>query len=100
MRHTLIPLAFGLGASAGVLKRGDGCHSEIHAHGHAHGPVGELSDGQCRVGGGYAPVRYHLNKRTGILTNSKGWGCIIAGEPQQIQCDSGKPGKLSTAPRV
>lgn len=89
MRYTFAPIAFGLGASAAVLKR-HACSFEMQAKGPVYGPVGQIADGQCRIGGGHSPSKFHLEG--GYLKDDHGRGCIITGTPYQIQCDHGKTG--------
>jgi hypothetical protein len=95
MRHALIPLALGLGVSASSLqKRWHECKFELNAQGGANGCIGQIGDGQCRIGSKYPPATFTLDKHSGILKDSKGRGCIITGSShQQIQCDDGKTGK-------
>jgi hypothetical protein len=94
MRYTLTSLAFGLGASAAVLKRHE-CSFEITAHGGADGCLGSLNDGQCRIGGDYSKTKFILDTTTSILKDDHGRGCIITESPYQIQCDDGKPGEYT-----
>lgn len=95
MRYTLVPLALGLGVSAiDLQKRYHECKFELNAKGGANGCIGQLEDGQCRIGGKYAPATFTLDQTTGILEDAKGRGCIITGTSHaQIQCDEGKAGE-------
>ncbi|KAF4539344.1 GPI anchored cell wall protein [Lasiodiplodia theobromae] len=86
MKYALSPLAFTLGASAVALKRSDCCF-QLTASGGASGSVGQLSDGQNRVGGGYQAATYCLNN--GGITDSNGRGCILTPPTTQFQCDEG-----------
>ncbi|KAK7539520.1 ubiquitin 3 binding protein But2 C-terminal domain-containing protein [Phyllosticta citribraziliensis] len=87
MKYALAPLAFTLGASAAALKRSQCCF-DITASGGASGTVGQLSDGQNRIGGGYSPTSFCLNN--GGITDSNGRGCIVTSASGQFQCDEGK----------
>ncbi|KAK7518290.1 ubiquitin 3 binding protein But2 C-terminal domain-containing protein [Phyllosticta citriasiana] len=87
MKYALAPLAFTLGASAAALKRSQCCF-EIDASGGVSGTVGQLSDGQNRIGGGYSPTTFCLNN--GGITDSNGRGCIVTDASGQFQCDQGK----------
>lgn len=87
MKFALAPLAFTLGASAAALKRSQCCF-DITASGGASGTVGQLSDGQNRIGGGYPPTSFCLNN--GGITDSNGRGCIVTSASGQFQCDEGK----------
>lgn len=86
MKYALSPLAFTLGASAAVLKRSECCF-QLTASGGASGSVGQLDDGQNRVGGGYQAATYCLNN--GGITDSNGRGCILTPPTTQFQCDEG-----------
>lgn len=105
MKYTIATLAFGLGASAGALnKRGgygggygyggghgsDKCCFEIEASGGKSGLLGQIYDGQNRIGEqGLPPATYCLNN--GALTDASGRGCVITGPTDQFQCDAGAP---------
>ncbi|OCK73791.1 hypothetical protein K432DRAFT_447644, partial [Lepidopterella palustris CBS 459.81] len=92
MKYSLSPLAFGLGASAGLLRRNlDQCCFKLEAHGYAHGHIGQLSDGQCRIGGGHDHSTFCINKHSGTIKDSTGRECIVT-EVGQFQCDSGSHG--------
>ncbi|TLD36357.1 Vacuolar protein-sorting protein bro1 [Venturia nashicola] len=91
MRYAVTSLAFGLGASAAVLKRNE-CSFEMKVHGGVDGSIGSFSDGQCRVGGHYPTTKFTLDQSTGTLRDDHGRGCIITAAPYQIQCDEGKAG--------
>ncbi|KAL0264724.1 hypothetical protein SLS55_000675 [Diplodia seriata] len=86
MKYALSPLAVALGASAAVLKRSDCCF-QLTASGGASGSVGQLNDGQNRVGGDYSPATYCLNN--GAITDKNGRGCILTPPTTQFQCDEG-----------
>jgi hypothetical protein len=92
MRHALVTAVFASSAPA-LAQLGD-CDFKIYASGGAHGLVGQLSDGQCRIGGGYAPSKFALDQSSGLLTDQNGWGCIITpGDVSQIQCDHSATGR-------
>ncbi|USW55103.1 Putative ubiquitin 3 binding protein But2 [Septoria linicola] len=75
------------GASAAALPRDSQCCFQLTAAGGASGSVGQLSDGQNRVGGNYAPATYCLNN--GAITDSNNRGCILTPPTTQFQCDQG-----------
>ncbi|CZS98253.1 hypothetical protein WAI453_012001 [Rhynchosporium graminicola] len=79
-------LAFGLGASASILPR-DTCTFTLTASGGQSGIVGQLSDGQNRIGGGNSTGIYTINN--GKITDAKGRGCILRPPTRQLQCDVG-----------
>lgn len=74
-------------ASAFVLPRDDGCTFEVTAAGGKSGTVGQLGDGQNRIGGGLAPATYHISN--GGITDANGRGCILTPPTTQWQCDVG-----------
>ncbi|KAI9739804.1 MAG: hypothetical protein M1834_006525 [Cirrosporium novae-zelandiae] len=65
------------------------CCFHISANGGVSGILGQLSDGQNRVGG-HLPEGQFCIDSSGGLTDSHGRGCIIAGPETQFQCDEGK----------
>ncbi|KAK4495940.1 hypothetical protein PRZ48_013208 [Zasmidium cellare] len=75
-----------VGASAAILPR-DQCCFQITASGGQSGTVGQLSDGQNRIGGSNPAGTYCLNN--GGLTDSQGRGCILTPPTTQFQCDVG-----------
>ncbi|OCK79853.1 hypothetical protein K432DRAFT_298929 [Lepidopterella palustris CBS 459.81] len=81
-------MAFGLGASAAaLLPRTYQCCFGITASGGASGTLGQLSDGQNRIGGGYGAATYCISN--GAITDSNGRGCILTPPTTQFQCDTG-----------
>ncbi|OJD32057.1 gpi anchored cell wall protein [Diplodia corticola] len=86
MKYAFSPLVFTLGASAAALKRSDCCF-QLTASGGQSGSVGQLNDGQNRVGGGYSPATYCLSN--GAITDKNGRGCILTPPTTQFQCDEG-----------
>lgn len=81
-------LAFAVGSSSAfVVPRGDSCCFEITASGGESGTVGQLTDGQNRIGGGYSPATYCIKE--GGITDSNGRGCILTPPTTQWQCDVG-----------
>jgi hypothetical protein len=87
MPSSLAIVGFALGASAALIPRQNCCFS-LTASGGASGPVGQLSDGQNRIGlGGGASASYCLSN--GAITDSSGRGCILTSPTTQFQCDTG-----------
>jgi hypothetical protein len=96
MRYTFITtLTLSTSVSATVVKyqslpRDAGaCPFTLTAHGpgSASGIVGQLGDGQNRIGGGYpAATFYHQN---GSIIDSSKRGCILTPRSEQWQCDQG-----------
>lgn len=86
MRYTFVPLAFGLGANALVARSSTQCY-QLKASGGAEGILGQLGDGQNRVGDHLPNGCYCLTD--GGFTDSKGRGCILTPPTTQFQCDVG-----------
>ncbi|OKL63341.1 hypothetical protein UA08_01156 [Talaromyces atroroseus] len=82
--------AFAAGANA-LAIRSDSCCFELTASGGASGTLGQLSDGQNRIGGGLPPATYCISS-SGIITDSNGRGCILTPPTTQWQCDEGATG--------
>ncbi|KAG9186393.1 glucan endo-1,3-beta-D-glucosidase [Alternaria panax] len=87
MRYAFVPLAFGLGANAYVVRSNTQCF-KLSASGGASGVLGQLGDGQNRVGGGHPTGCYCLDGNGGF-TDSNGRGCILTPPTTQFQCDVG-----------
>jgi len=87
MRYAFAPLAFGLGANALVARTNTQCF-KLQASGGASGVLGQLDDGQNRVGGGHPTGCYCLDSNGGF-TDSNGRGCILTPPTTQFQCDVG-----------
>ncbi len=85
MKYSYAPLVLALGASAVSIKR-DSCIFTLTSSGGESGTVGQLSDGQNRVGGGL-PTGYYTFSN-GQITDSEGRGCILTPPTTQFQCDS------------
>jgi hypothetical protein len=86
MKYTLASLTFGLYASAATLPENI-CTFTLIASGEASGIVGQLGDGQNRVGGGYPTGTYSMNNSQ--ITDAHGRGCILTPPTTQFQCDDG-----------
>ncbi|KAF2159610.1 hypothetical protein M409DRAFT_70921 [Zasmidium cellare ATCC 36951] len=86
MPRSYAAVILAVGASAAVVAR-DQCCFQLTASGGASGTVGQLSDGQNRIGGGYPPATYCINN--GGITDSSGRGCILTPPTTQFQCDVG-----------
>lgn len=79
--------AFAAGANA-LAIRGDSCCFTVTASGGTSGTVGQLDDGQNRVGGGLPPATYCITPG-GTITDGSGRGCILTPPTTQFQCDVG-----------
>ncbi|CAN9284165.1 unnamed protein product [Alternaria alternata] len=87
MRYAFVPLAFGLGANAYVARANTQCF-KLSASGGASGVLGQLDDGQNRIGGNHPTGCYCLDGNGGF-TDSNGRGCILTPPTTQFQCDVG-----------
>ena len=69
----------------------------LQAYGKASGPIGQLFDGQNRIGGklplGYYTIKY--GPKGGVINDKNGRGCILTPPTTQFQCDEGVGGKTS-----
>lgn len=94
MAYFLPFAAFSLGAAAASVEKrlsyAQGCCFSISASGGVSGTVGQLTDGQNRIGGSYSPATFCNNN--GQLADYNGRGCYLTDETKQWQCDAGKPG--------
>lgn len=88
MRYAFAPIAFGLGANALVVRQATQCF-KLEASGGASGVLGQLDDGQNRVGNGGLPTGCYCLDGNGGFTDSNGRGCILTPPTTQFQCDVG-----------
>jgi hypothetical protein len=79
-------LAFTTGTNA-IVQRWAPCCFGLSASGAVTGTLGQLDDGQNRVGGGLAPADYCI--ADGAITDGHGRGCILTPPTSQFQCDVG-----------
>ncbi|EUC43805.1 hypothetical protein COCMIDRAFT_99865 [Bipolaris oryzae ATCC 44560] len=86
MRYAFVPLALGLGANALVARSDTQCYT-LKASGGAQGILGQLGDGQNRIGDNLPTGCYCLCD--GGFTDSNGRGCILTPPTTQFQCDVG-----------
>ncbi|KAL1655281.1 hypothetical protein SLS61_002167 [Didymella pomorum] len=86
MKYALAQVAFGLAANALVAREASQC-VQLKASGGQSGVLGQLGDGQNRVGGGHPTGCYCLSN--GGFTDSNGRGCILTPPTTQFQCDVG-----------
>lgn len=86
MRYAFAPLALGLGANALVARSDTQCYT-LKASGGAQGILGQLGDGQNRIGDKLPTGCYCLSD--GGFTDSNGRGCILTPPTTQFQCDVG-----------
>jgi hypothetical protein len=97
MRYAFAPVAFGLGANALVARQTSTCY-QLQASGGAAGILGQLGDGQNRIGGDGNPTGCYClsgngdgndGEGSGGFTDSNGRGCILTPPTTQFQCDVG-----------
>ncbi|KAI5197989.1 hypothetical protein E4T39_06954 [Aureobasidium subglaciale] len=90
MKNVYTTLGLALGASANLLPR-DQCCFSLNAAGGKSGVIGQLGDGQNRVGqsGGLANQQGTYCLSNGGLTDQSGRGCILTPPTTQFQCDVG-----------
>ncbi|KAJ5618295.1 hypothetical protein N7528_006938 [Penicillium herquei] len=90
MKSFIAIAAFAAGANA-LVGRSNSCCFEITASGGASGTLGQLTDGQVRVGDTtLSAAEFCLSGS--IITDSEGRGCVITTETTQFQCDQGSSG--------
>ncbi|KAL4922549.1 ubiquitin 3 binding protein But2 C-terminal domain-containing protein [Aspergillus aurantiobrunneus] len=87
MRNFATFAAFAAGANA-LVPRDTSCCFHITASGEASGPVGQLGDGQNRIGGNLPEGQFCVNS-DGSITDGSGRGCILTPPTTQFQCDLG-----------
>lgn len=96
MKYTFATLALAAGATALRIPRHTcSCKFNLTASGGVSGIVGQLDDGQNRVGGSHPADSYCMDD--GQMTDSHGRGCILTPPSSQFQCDVG-PLLLETFP--
>lgn len=85
MKYAFAQVAFGLGAHALVARDAPQC-VQLMASGGVSGVLGQFTDGQNRIGGGYPSACYCFSN--GGFTDSSGRGCILTPPTTQFQCKS------------
>lgn len=88
MRSFFNIAAFAAGAQA-LVPRGDSCCFHLTASGGSSGTVGQLSDGQNRIGDNSLPTAQFCISSDGSITDGNGRGCILTPPTTQFQCDKG-----------
>lgn len=81
MKSFLITSAalFAAGSNA-LVGRSDSCCFGLTATGGVSGPMGQLSDGQNRIGDNSLPPAQYCIDSTGSITDASGRGCILTRE--------------------
>jgi hypothetical protein len=75
--YTLATLSLILGASALTVPRSS-CSFGLAASGGESGTIGQLSDGQNRIGGGLSAATFTISN--GGITDAAGRRCILTSE--------------------
>ncbi|KAI9933688.1 hypothetical protein MW887_004759 [Aspergillus wentii] len=83
---TLAVLAAGTQA---LISRTNTCCFHLTAYGGPSGPVGQLSDGQNRIGDNSLPTAQFCISPDASITDGSGRGCILTPPTTQFQCDQG-----------
>ncbi|KAJ5380817.1 uncharacterized protein N7496_003245 [Penicillium cataractarum] len=90
MKSFIAIASLAIGANA-LVGRSDSCCFHLTASGDKSGSLGQLSDGQVRVGDdSLSAATFCLSG--GVITDSEGRGCVITTETTQFQCDAGSAG--------
>lgn len=76
MKHFASIAAFAASVNA-LVGRTDNCCFKLTASGGASGDVGQLGDGQNRVGDSSLPPATYCIDSSGSITDSSGRGCIL-----------------------
>ncbi|KAJ5660594.1 hypothetical protein N7507_007045 [Penicillium longicatenatum] len=93
MKSTIAIAALVAGANA-LVGRSDSCCFQLTASGSATGTLGQLSDGQVRLGDTTLSAAEFCISNS-IITDSEGRGCVVTSylaETTQFQCDEGATG--------
>ncbi|CAG8053887.1 unnamed protein product [Penicillium olsonii] len=88
MKNFITLAAFAAGTNA-LVGRSDSCCFHLTSSGGASGELGQLSDGQNRIGdNSLSPAQYCIDSK-GAITDANGRGCILTPPTTQLQCDEG-----------
>ncbi|QQK44315.1 GPI anchored cell wall protein, putative [Penicillium digitatum] len=88
MKNFITIAAFAAGTNARV-SRNNSCCFHLTSSGGASGKLGQLSDGQNRIGDNSLSAAQYCIDSEGAITDSKGRGCILTPPTTQLQCDEG-----------
>ncbi|KAJ5887107.1 hypothetical protein N7504_011154 [Penicillium tannophilum] len=90
MKSTIAIAALVAGANA-LVGRSDSCCFQLTASGGETGTLGQLTDGQVRLGDTTLSAAEFCISNS-IITDSEGRGCVVTSETTQFQCDEGATG--------
>lgn len=79
MKHLVSVAAFAASANA-LVGRADSCCFKLTASGGASGTLGQLGDGQNRIGDSSLPPATYCIDSKGGITDASGSGCILTRE--------------------
>ncbi|KAJ5663533.1 hypothetical protein N7507_004264 [Penicillium longicatenatum] len=82
-------LATFIASAHALVGRNQLCCFHLTASGSASGDVGQLSDGQNRIGDDSLPPAEFCINSDGSITDRSGRGCILTPPTTQFQCDTG-----------
>ncbi|UKZ75831.1 hypothetical protein TrVFT333_003525 [Trichoderma virens FT-333] len=85
MLYSLLALGLGAAITEAAVVRNSGCQLHLTASGAISGPVGEISSGQVRAGGGVRSTT--LTLQGAQLWDDKGRGCWWTPPTHVLQCD-------------
>ncbi|EED16460.1 conserved hypothetical protein [Talaromyces stipitatus ATCC 10500] len=88
MRSTLAVAAIVATANAFVARDTTICCFSLSATGSASGTVGQIDDGQTRLGSGIPPGQFCIDS-SGAIKDGNGRGCFLTPPTSQLQCDVG-----------
>ncbi|KAI7968149.1 hypothetical protein EIK77_010319 [Talaromyces pinophilus] len=88
MRSTLAAAAVIATANALVARDTVICCFSLSATGGASGTVGQIDDGQTRLGSGLQPGQFCIDS-SGAIKDGNGRGCFLTPPTSQLQCDTG-----------
>jgi hypothetical protein len=79
MKNFITLAAFAAGTNA-LVGRSDTCCFHLTSSGGASGGLGQLSDGQNRIGDSTLSAAQYCIDSKGAITDNKGRGCILTRE--------------------
>ncbi|OKL56675.1 hypothetical protein UA08_08253 [Talaromyces atroroseus] len=88
MRTTFASAAFIATANALVARDTPTCCFGLAATGNATGVLGQIDDGQVRIGSGLPPGQFCIDP-SGAIKDGNGRGCYLTPPTSQLQCDVG-----------
>ncbi|KAJ5376719.1 hypothetical protein N7509_013605 [Penicillium cosmopolitanum] len=88
MKSFVAMAAFAAGTNA-LVGRTDNCCFHLTSTGDLSGDLGQIGDGQVRIGDNTLPQSSFCIDSNGGISDSSGRGCIITPPTTQFQCDEG-----------